>query len=59
MQKIPVNAFLLKGQDNCKPQEMELNMKMHKAISVIQFKVEGQAKRALSGIWFPEKKLSG
>lgn len=43
MQKIPVNAFLLKGQDNCKPQEMELNMKMHKAISVIQFKVEGQA----------------
>ena len=41
--KDPCECFLLKGQDNCKPQEMELNMKMHKAISVIQFKVEGQA----------------
>ena len=39
----PCECFKLKGQDNCKPQEMELNMKMHKAISVIQFKVEGQA----------------
>ena len=37
--KDPCECFLLKGQDNCKPQEM----KMHKAISVIQFKVEGQA----------------
>ena len=36
--KDPCECFLLKGQDNCKPQEMELNMKMHKAISVIQFK---------------------
>ena len=41
--KDPCECFFLKGQDNCKPQEMELNMKMHKAISVIQFKVEGQA----------------
>ena len=41
--KDPCECFLLKGQDNCKPQETELNMKMHKAISVIQFKVEGQA----------------
>ena len=41
--KDPCECFLLKGQDNCKPQEMELNMKMHKAISVIQFKVEGPA----------------
>ena len=41
--KDPCECFLLKEQDNCKPQEMELNMKMHKAISVIQFKVEGQA----------------
>ena len=41
--KDPCECFLLKGQDNCKPQERELNMKMHKAISVIQFKVEGQA----------------
>ena len=40
--KDPCECFL-KGQDNCKPQELELNMKMHKAISVIQFKVEGQA----------------
>ena len=35
--KDPCECFLLKGQDNCKPQELELNMKMHKAISVIQF----------------------
>ena len=41
--KDPCECFLLKGQDNCKPQVLELNMKMHKAISVIQFKVEGQA----------------
>ena len=41
--KDPCECFLLKGKDNCKPQELELNMKMHKAISVIQFKVEGQA----------------
>ena len=41
--KDPCECFVLKGQDNCKPQELELNMKMHKAISVIQFKVEGQA----------------
>lgn len=41
--KDPCECFLLKGQDNCKPQERELNMKMHKAISVIQFKVEGHA----------------
>ena len=41
--KDPCECFSLKGQDNCKPQELELNMKMHKAISVIQFKVEGQA----------------
>ena len=41
--KDPCECLLLKGQDNCKPQELELNMKMHKAISVIQFKVEGQA----------------
>ena len=41
--KDPCECFLLKEQDNCKPQELELNMKMHKAISIIQFKVEGQA----------------
>ena len=42
--KDPCECFKLKGQDNCKPQEMELNMKMHKAISV-----EGQ----VSGL-YPE-----
>ena len=40
--KDPCECFKLKGSDNCKPQEKELNMKMHKAISIIQFKVEGQ-----------------
>ncbi len=53
--KDPCECFLLKGQDNCKPQEMELNMKMHKAISVIQFKVEGQASRALSEFGFQRR----
>ena len=33
----------LKGaQWQCSPSETELNIRMHKAISIIQFKVEGQ-----------------
>ncbi|MCC6095263.1 MAG: fructose-1,6-bisphosphatase [Eubacterium sp.] len=39
----PCTLFKLKG-DNCTrlPNENELNMRMHKAISIIQFKLEGQ-----------------
>ncbi|MCI8640228.1 MAG: fructose-1,6-bisphosphatase [Coprococcus sp.] len=40
--KDPCECFKLKGQDEDRLQETELNMKMHKAISIIQFKVEGQ-----------------
>ena len=38
----PCTCFALKGTNTCSPSETELNIKMHKAISVIQFKVEGQ-----------------
>ena len=38
----PCTCFKLKGQDDLNPAEMEMNQKMHKAISVIQFKAEGQ-----------------
>lgn len=40
--KDPCECFKLKSQGEERPQETELNMKMHKAISIIQFKVEGQ-----------------
>lgn len=43
--KDPCECFKLKGGGEEKPQETELNMKMHKAISIIQFKVEGQISR--------------
>ena len=39
----PCTCFTLKGQDNTiSKAEMEMNLRIHKAISVIQFKVEGQ-----------------
>ena len=38
----PCTCFKLKGQDELNPAEMEMNQRMHKAISVIQFKAEGQ-----------------
>lgn len=38
----PCACFQLKGGGKCSPSETELNVKMHKAISIIQFKVEGQ-----------------
>lgn len=38
----PCTCFQLKGTNACSPSEAELNIKMHKAISIIQFKVEGQ-----------------
>ena len=38
----PCTCFVLKGTNTCSPSETDLNMKMHKAISIIQFKVEGQ-----------------
>ena len=38
----PCECFQLKGQVEERPQEKELNMRMHKAISIIQFKLEGK-----------------
>lgn len=38
----PCTCFQLKGTSTYDASEIELNQKMHKAISIIQFKVEGQ-----------------
>ena len=38
----PCACFALKGTNTYAQQEREINLKMHKAISVIQFKAEGQ-----------------
>ncbi len=38
----PCTLFKIKGEPNYNRAEDELNMKMHKAISIIQFKLEGQ-----------------
>lgn len=38
----PCTCFKLKGAGTYSPSEAELNLRMHKAISIIQFKVEGQ-----------------
>lgn len=38
----PCTCFKLRGNANYNATEMELDTKMHKAISIIQFKVEGQ-----------------
>ena len=38
----PCTLFKIKGEANYNKAEDELNMKMHKAITIIQFKLEGQ-----------------
>ena len=38
----PCECFQLKGEPNYSQTEMLLDIKMHKAMSIIQFKVEGQ-----------------
>lgn len=50
--KDPCECFRLKGGESEKPQETELNMKMHKAISIIQFKIEGQVSKEYPGFGF-------
>ena len=37
----PCECFLLKGAERSEQVEMDMNLRMHKAISIIQFKVEG------------------
>ena len=38
----PCECFQLKGEPNYGPSEMLMDTKMHKAISIMQFKIEGQ-----------------
>lgn len=38
----PCTVFKIKGAEGMHPNEKTLNMKMHKAIAIIQFKLEGQ-----------------
>lgn len=38
----PCTCFQLRGTSACDQAETEMNLKMHKAISIIQFKAEGQ-----------------
>lgn len=38
----PCSCFKIKGHNKLNPAEQDLNMKMHKAIAIIQFKLEGQ-----------------
>lgn len=41
-QKDPCSCFKLKGESELNQYETEVNLRMHKAISMIQFKAEGQ-----------------
>ena len=38
----PCSCFALKGQEHHNKAEMDMELRMHKAISILQFKVEGQ-----------------
>ena len=42
----PCTCFKLKGSNELNQYEVEVNLKMHKAISIIQFKAEGQLIKA-------------
>ena len=53
----PCDCFKLKGSDNPNRAEMELNMRMHKAISIIQFKIEGQTIRRQPGFGLEKRAL--
>lgn len=54
----PCTCFTLKGQDNTiSKAEMEMNLRIHKAISVIQFKVEGQIVQRQKGFHMENRAL--
>lgn len=53
----PCTCFALKGSQPLSPSEAELNIKMHKAISIIQFKVEGQLSKARPEFHLEERNL--
>ncbi len=53
--KDPCECFKLKGSGADGAQEMELNMKLHKAISIIQFKIEGQMSKVYPEFGFEKR----
>ena len=54
----PCTCFTLKGQqDNLSPAEKEMNLRIHKAISIIQFKLEGQIVQRQPGFGLEERAL--
>ncbi|MGN1377722.1 MAG: fructose-1,6-bisphosphatase [Dorea sp.] len=53
----PCECFKLKGHPNYNPSEMMMDIKMHKAISVIQFKVEGQIIKKNPGFKMEKRNL--
>ena len=53
----PCECFKLKGHPNYNPSEMLMDIKMHKAISVIQFKVEGQIIKKNPGFKLEKRNL--
>ena len=50
-------CFKLKGEPNYNPNEMLMDIKMHKAISIIQFKVEGQIIKKNPGFKMEDRNL--
>lgn len=57
IRKDPCECFKLRGENNGKQQEKEneLNMKMHKAIAIIQFKIEGQISKKYPEFGFEKR----
>ena len=53
----PCTCFKLRGEPDYSPDEMKLDVKMHKAISVIQFKVEGQIIKKNPGFKMNDRNL--
>ena len=53
----PCREFKIRGDAVLHPAEEEMNMKMHKAISIIQFKVEGQLIKKRRGFGMDDRLL--
>lgn len=53
----PCHCFRLKDSNTHDPSETELNQKMHKAISIIQFKIEGQLSKSNPDFYLNDQNL--
>lgn len=53
----PCTCFALKGQEKPNQAEMEMDLRMHKAISIMQFKVEGQIIKRQKGFKLDDRAL--